>query len=163
MTETDLNIDDKSRLKADIKISLVIGLLFTIVLVVLVGLVPGIMFLFGKKPSDGFMSRCLFILGLLFLPFLIISWTNVLKYFDLRKGKKNVLNTENYELVTGKDNSFILTSDNAKQKIKISNEIVKFIKPEQPLTIEICILSKLILFISHDSINLIDKFDNGKK
>ena len=163
MTEIDLNISDKKRLKSDIKISLVIGLLFSVVLVIIVGLVPGILFIIGKRPSKGFVSRGLYILALLFIPFLVISWTNLLKYIDLKKGKKYNFKTEDYEVLKEKDKAFILTKGDVKHKIKIDNLLIEFVKSPKPLVIEISKLSKFLLFISHDNKNLLDKLYNDEK
>jgi len=160
MTETNLNSNDKLQLKADIKISMVLGLLFSIVLVIIVGLIPGVMFIIGKRPSDGFVTRGLYIFGLLFIPFLAISWTNILKYIDLKKGKKLIIKTDDYEVINKKDTSYILTRGDNKQKIKIDNDLVPFIKLSQPLTMEISKLAKSLLFISHDNNNLLDKLYN---
>lgn len=66
MTQTDLTINDRSRLRDDIKLSLIIGLIFSVALVILVVLIPVTLFLFGKSPSGGFLTRGLYILGLLF-------------------------------------------------------------------------------------------------
>lgn len=164
MTETELNSNDKLRLRADIKISMVLGLLFSIALVIIVGLIPGVMFIFGMRPLDGFVTRGLYIVGLLFIPFLAISWTNILKYIDLRKGKKLIYKTDDYEVINKKHTAYILTQGDNKQKIKIDNELVPFIKPSQPLTMEISNLAKSLLFISHDTDNLLDKLcnDNNK-
>jgi hypothetical protein len=160
MKETELNNNDKLRLRADIKISMMLGLLFSIALVIIVGLVPSVMFIFGKRPADGFVTRGLYIIGLLFIPFLVISWTNILKYIDLRKGKKLIYKTDDYEVINKKDTAYILTRDENKQKIKIDNELAPFIKSSQPLTIEISNLAKSLLFISHDTDNLLDKLYN---
>ena len=157
MTETNLNSNDKLQLMADIKISMLLGLLFSIVLVIIVGLIPGVMFIIGKRPSDGFVIRGLYIFGLLFIPFLAISWTNILKYIDLKKGKKLIIKTDDYEVINKKDTSYILTRGDNKQKIKIDNDLVPFIKLSQPLTMEISKLAKSLLFISHDNNNLLDK------
>lgn len=162
MTEADLNINDKLQLKADIKISMVVGLLFSIALIIIVGLIPGVMFIFGKQPSDGFVTRGLYIIGLLFIPFLVISWKNILKYIDLRKGKKLIIESDNYEVINKKDIAYILTRGDNKQKIKIDNELVPFIKLSQPLTMEISKLAKSLLYISHDNDNLFDKLCNDK-
>jgi len=160
MTETELNSNDKLQLRADIKISMVIGVLFLLTLVIIVGLIPGVMFIFGKRPLDGFVTRGLYIVGLLFIPFLAISWTNILKYIDLKKGKKLIIKTDDFEVINKKDNAYILTRGDNKQKIKIDNELVHFIKLSQPLTIEISKLAKSLLFISHDNDNLLEKLFN---
>lgn len=162
MTETELNSNDKLQLKADIKISMVLGLLFSIALVIIVGLIPGVMFIFGKRPSDGFLTRGLYIIGLLFIPFLAISWTNILKYIDLKKGKKLIIKTDDYEVISKKDTVYILTRGDKKQKIKIDKELVPNINPSQTLTMEISKLTKSLLFISHDNDNLLDKLYNDE-
>ncbi len=122
------------------------------------------MFIFGKRPSDGFLTRGLYIIGLLFIPFLAISWTNILKYIDLKKGKKLIIKTDDYEVISKKDTVYILTRGDKKQKIKIDKELVPNINPSQTLTMEISKLAKSLLFISHDNDNLLDKlYDDENK
>jgi len=162
MIEKELNNNDKLRLRADIKISMMLGFLFSIALVIIVGLIPGVMFVFGKRPSDGFVTRSLYIFGLLLIPFLVISWTNILKYIDLRKGKKLIYKMDDYEVINKKETAYLLTHGDNKQKIKINNELVPLINASQPLTIEISNLSKSLLFISHDRDNLLDKLYNDE-
>jgi len=115
------------------------------------------MFILGKRPSHDFLTRGLYIIGLLFIPFLAISWTNILKCIDLKKGKKLIIKTDSYEIINKKDTAYVLTFGDNKQKIKIDNELVRFIKLSQPLTMEISKVAKSLLFISHDSHNLLDK------
>ena len=162
MAVIELNSNDKLRLRADIKISMVIGLFFPIALVILVGLIPAIMFVFGKRLSGGFVTRGLYIIGLLFLPFLAISWTNILRYIDLKKNKKLNYKTEDYEIVNKKDTAYILTCGDNKRKIKIDNELIPFIDVSQPLTIEVSHFAKSLLFISHGNDNLLNKLGNDK-
>ena len=160
MTQTDLTINDKSRLKDDIKLSLIIVLIFSVALVILVVLIPVALFLFGKSLSDGFLTRGLYILGLLFLPFLAVSRRNLLKYIDLQKGKKVRLKFVDYEIVSKRDNVSIVNNDNTKQKVEIDEKLLKFIDLTQPLTIELSLLTDSLLFISHDSHNWLDKLNN---
>jgi len=160
MTQADLTINDKARLKDDIKLSLIIGVIFSIALVILVGLIPLILFLFGNSPSDGFLTRGLYIIGLLFLPFLAISWDNLLKYIDLQKGRKLILKIIDYEIINKKGKVFIINKDNTKQKVEIDDKLVEFMDLAQPVTIELSPLTKSLLFISHDSNNWLDKLDN---
>ena len=162
MTEADLNNHDKFQLRVDIKISMLLGFLFSLALVIIGGLILGVMFIFGKRPFDGFVTRSLYIIGLLFIPFLAISWTNILKYIDLKKGKKIIIKTDDYTVIYKKDIVYILTSSDDKQKIKIDSKLVSFIKLSQPLKIEISKLTKSLLFISHDNDNLLDKLYNGE-
>jgi hypothetical protein len=162
MTETDLNSNDKLQLKADIKISMLLGLLFSLAIVVLIGLILGVMFIFGQRPSDGFVIRFLYIIGFSFLPLLAVSWTNILKYIDLKKGKKLIFKTVDFEIKNKKDKAYILIQGNNKLKIKIDKELVSFINPSQTLTIEISNLAKSLLFISHGNDNLLDKQNNDE-
>jgi len=67
------------------------------------------MLIIGKRTSDGFVTRGLYIIGLLFIPFLAISWTNIIKYIDLRKGKKLIFKTNDFELISKTDTTYILT------------------------------------------------------
>lgn len=159
MTEAILNYKDKLRLRSEIKISMVLGLLFSVALVVIVLLIPGVMFFFDKRPSEGFVTRGLFIVGHLLIPFLAISWKNILKYLDLIKGKKLLFKTVEYEIFNIKDKAYILIHGNINQKISIDRNLVSLIKPTQPLTIEITILAKSLLFISHNEDNLLDKIN----
>jgi hypothetical protein len=55
MTVTELNSKHKLRLRADTKISMVLGLLFSID-VILVGSISSLMFIFSKQPSKGFIT-----------------------------------------------------------------------------------------------------------
>ena len=157
MTEADLNNHDKFQLRVDIKISMLLGFLFSLALVIIGGLILGVMFIFGKRPFDGFVTRSLYIIGLLFIPFLAISWTNVLKYIDLKKEKKIIIKTNDFTVINKKDTAYILTSSGNKQKIKIDKKLVPLIKLSQTLTIEISKVAKSLLFISHDNDNLLDK------
>ena len=160
MTKADLTINDKSRLKDDIKLSLIIGLIFSVALAIIVGLIPLILFLLGKSPSHDFLTRGLFIIGLLFLPFLVVSWKNLLKYIELQNGKKLTLKVDDYEIINTKGKSFIINMDNTRQKVEIDQKLMKFIDLTQPLTVELSPLTNSLLFISHDSHNLLDKLDN---
>jgi len=102
MTERELTETDVKRIKDDIKLTLILGFLFTVVLIIIVFIIPTILILF-KKPADGFMKRGLIIMGLLSLPLLGISWKNIVKYIDLRKGKKTNFETSDYEIKKEKD------------------------------------------------------------
>jgi hypothetical protein len=162
MTEIELNNNDKQKLKVEIKISMILGLLISIVLVVIVGVIPGLLFLFGKQPSEGFLGRSFFTLVLLFIPFLAISWTNILKYIDLKKGKKQNITTTNYKIIKKKDNTFIVIHNGKQKKIKIDHKLIDYINLSQPLILEISKFTKSLLFISHDNDNLLDKLYNDE-
>lgn len=156
MKDTHLNSNDKLQLIGDIKISIFLALLFSVAIMIVFGLIIGFIFLFGK-PSDGFVTRSIYIIGISFFPLLAVSRTNILKYIDLKNGKKLIIKTNDYVVINKKDTAYILTRDNNKQKVKIDNELVPLIKSSQPLTIEISCFAKSLLFISNNNENLLDK------
>ena len=159
MTEVELNNSDKLRLKNDMKLSLILGLLFTIILVTIVAIILGILFFFDKQPTDGFITRSLYILGGLSIPLVGISWKNIIKFIDLKKGVKIRFTSMNYEIKTGKDETFIIAIDNNNQKIKIYDNMETYIESPKPLIVEMSKLTKTLLFISHDTENLLEKFE----
>jgi len=155
-TETELTQADKTTLKQDIKISLIIGLLFCVALVLIVAIGPAMFLLFGKHPADGFVTRGLFILGFLFIPFVAVSWINILKYADIKRGKKVAIMTTDYEIIKTKSSVSLRLKDNDNRKIEVWEELLPLIHTSRPLKIDIAILSKTIVFISHDNKNLLD-------
>ena len=95
----------------------------------------------------------------MFLPFLAISWKNLLKYVDLRKGKKTKLIITDYEVINKKGKAVITDKDNSKQKVEIDERLLEFIDLARPLNIELSQLTNSLLFISHDSHNLLEEFE----
>lgn len=83
-----------------------------------------------------------------------------MKYIDFQKGKKVRLKFVEYEIVSKKGNVSIINNDNIKQKIEIDEKLLEFIDLTQPLTIELSLLTNSLLFISHDSYNLLDKLNS---
>jgi len=154
MTSTKLTPIDKIQIKADIGLSFVIGLLFCTVTIFLVFLVPFGAYLFGSGVKEGFVNRSLFVIGLLFIPFLAISWTNILKYVDLVRDKKIKFEVTTFDVEIKKDSILILTSNN--YKFKIFDNILPSLITDKPLTIEFLPLSKKVLFISHDDQNYLE-------
>ena len=159
MTELELNNSDKLRLKNDMKLSLILGLLFTIILVTILAIILGVLFLFGKQPTDGFVTRSLFCLAVFSITVVGISWKNVIKFVDLKKGLKIRFISKEYVIKKEKDEAFIIATDNDNQKIKIYDNMETYIQSPKPLIIEMTKLSKTLLFISHDTDNLIEKFE----
>lgn len=154
--ELELTQADKTTLKQDIKISLIVGLLFCVALFILVTVGPVLFVLFGYRPADGFVNRGLFILGLFFIPFFAVSWKNFLKYADIKRGKKLVIETTDYEINKSKSSVSLRLKDNENRKIEVWDELLPLIDVSRPLKIDIAILSKTIIFISHDNKNLLD-------
>jgi hypothetical protein len=155
--EIELTEVDKTTLKQDIKVSLIVGLLFCVALIFIVAIGPALFLLFAKRPAEGFVSRGLFILGLLFLPFVAISWKNFLKYADIKRGQKLAIVTTDYEINKTKSSVSLLLKDNENRKIEIWEELLPLIDVSRPLKIHIAILSKAIIFISHDNKNFLNE------
>jgi hypothetical protein len=153
--ETELTKADKTTLKKDIRISLIIGLLFFVTLIVILAIGPTLFLLFGKRPTDGFVTRGLLIFALLFIPFAFVSWKNILKYADIKIGKKLAIVTTHYEIDKTKSSVSLRLNDNDNRKIEVWEELLPLIDITKPLKIEIAILSKTIIFISHDHKNLL--------
>ena len=158
MNELELNQADKNRIKADIKLTLILGLLFTIVLIVIVFIIPTILILF-KKPTDGFVKRGLIIIGLLSLPMLVISWKNIFKYFDLKNGNKISFRTTDYEIKKEMEGFILRTRTPLKLKFDLYDKLPDLIKLGEPIIIESTRLSKTLLYISQDNENLLEKVE----
>jgi hypothetical protein len=159
MTEIELTDTDKQRIKDDIKLTLIIGLLFSVALMVVVLVIPLILYFFGKT-ADGFLRRSLLIIGGLSLPFLAVSWKNIFKYIDLRIGRKRAIKTKDYKIEETKDGFVLKMQSPLKLKLDLCDKIPALIKVTEPLTIEITKLSKTLLFISQDSENLLVKVED---
>jgi len=80
MIETELTEADKKRIKADISLTFIIIMLFTLALVLFFGIGFGIAYLFGLRPTESVDKRILVGLSVLSLPLMLISWKNILKY-----------------------------------------------------------------------------------
>jgi len=157
MQETEMTVADKKSLRQSIKNSLIIGLLFCIALAFIVGIIPAVMFFIGRQLTDGFVNRGLFILGLLFIPYLAVSWKSLLKFIDIRRGKKISIETSQYEIQKTKRSVYIRTNDNPKHRFEIWDELVPLLNLTRPIKIEVAKISKTIIFISNDNHNLLDK------
>ncbi len=159
MNEIQLTQADKKRIKTDIKLTSIIGLIFCVALIVLVLIIPLILYFFGKT-ADGFGRRSLFIIGGLSLPFIAISWTNILKYIDLRIGKKMNIRTGDFEIKKTKEGFILKTKSPLKLKFDLWDEMPPLIKVTEPITFELTKLSKTLLFISQDTVNLLEKIED---
>jgi hypothetical protein len=159
MNEIQLTEADKDRIKTDIKLTSIIGLIFCVALIVLVLIIPLILYFFGKT-ADGFGRRSLFIIGGLSLPFIAISWTNILKFIDLRIGKKMNIKTQDYEIEKTKEGFILKTKSPLKLKLDLWDEMPPLIKVTEPITFELTKLSKTLLFISQDTVNLLEKIED---
>jgi hypothetical protein len=159
MKEFELNNADRERISVDIKLTIILGTLLVLAIIILIGLVPLGLFLFGKAPADGFVKRGLFILSFVVLLYIALTWRNLIKYIDLRNGKKISFRTTDYELKKEKDGLLLLTKSPLKLKLDVYDDLQNLIKQSDSLTIEISKLSKTLLFISHDSENLLERIE----
>ncbi|MCB9034287.1 MAG: hypothetical protein H6553_10650 [Chitinophagales bacterium] len=156
MQELELTKTDKAILKQDINISFIVGFVFCVALFILVIVGPILFVLFGYRPADNFVSRGLFTLGLFFILFIAVSWKNILKFVDIKRGKKLVIETTDYEIKKTKNSVLLRLKDNENRTIEIWEELLPLIDISRPLKIDIAILSKTIIFISHNNKNLLD-------
>ncbi|WP_188502626.1 hypothetical protein [Pontibacter amylolyticus] len=156
----ELNQADRGRIKVEIKLPLILGLLFSIALLALIFVVPSILFSLNKPTeTDEFIKRGLFILVLLLLPMLSISWKSIIKYIDLKKGNKIRFRTADYEITKEKEGYTLRIRTPLKLKYNLYDKLPELIKPREPITIELTALSKTLLFISQDSENLLEKVE----
>lgn len=164
MIELELSQADRKRIKDDIKLTSILGLIFSIVLIILVLIIPLILYFFNKTAdADGFARRSLLIIGGLSLPLIAVSWKNIFKYIDLRTGKKVNFNTIDYAIEKTKDGFVLTIKSPLKTKFDLYDEMPDLIKTTDPITIETTKLSKTLLFISNNSDNLLEKIENEDK
>jgi hypothetical protein len=159
MNSMELSQADKKRIKDDIKLTFIFGILIVLALILLVTIGPLIYKLFGGEPKAGLGKRLLIIVGGLSIPLVAVSWMNILKYCDLLSGKKIVITSSYFRVERTKDDAFLITKAPRKLKLRIYESIVPLIDPSEPLTIQITKLSKTLLFASHDTTNLIEKVE----
>lgn len=153
----ELNNNDKKRIWLELKISTIIPSILFALIVILLTVVLGITGFFTKvKP--GFMNRTLTILVCLFIPFLYFVWLSAKKYIDLKRNIKIRIQVKEYEIEKGKNNFYVISKrDNF--KVKIFEDLIPLIDISSPLTVEFTKYSKVLLFVSHDNLNLLDKID----
>jgi len=163
MNELELSQSNKDRIKGNIKVTLTLGLLFTIALIAVVLVIPTILVLFNIKPDEGLIKRGLIIIGALFLPMLVISWKNIIKYIELKSGKKARLMTGDYEIKEKKDGFVLRINTPLKLEFDLHDKLPELIKLKEPITIELTQLSRTLLFISQDNVNLLDMVERTNK
>ncbi len=163
MTEKKLTNADKKRIKDDISLTFIFVTLFTLALILLFAIGFGVAYLFGVRPSNGFGTRVLIAIGTLSLPLLLIGWTNIIRFIDIRRAKKILITTTDYKIETKKEGSVLVTTTKPKIKLDLYDKIVPLLRPTDAINIEISKLSKTLLFLSHDSENLIEKIDREEE
>lgn len=148
---------DRTRIRLDIKISIFFSsMIFGGILVLL--LAAFVALYFFTNPTAGFFNRALYIQSLLIALYFIFQWNNLLKYIDLKKGKKIRFETDSYKIKMNK-NSTILLTENPNMKFRIDDNIVPLIDQNKMLSLEFTKNSKTLLFLSNDNINLLDEIE----
>ncbi len=153
----ELNNNDKKRIWLELKISTIIPIILFSLILILLALGFGITTFFVKVKS-GFLNRILTILLFLFIPFLYFVYLSSIKYFELKRNSKIRIQIRDYEIEKVKNNVFIVSKkDNF--KIKIFEDLIPLIDLNSPLIVEFTKYSKVLLFVSNDNLNLLDKIE----
>jgi hypothetical protein len=157
MNEVQLTQADRERIKTDIKLTSIIGLLFSVALLVLVFVIPLILYFIGK-PADGFAKRSMQIICLLLLPFIAVSWSNIFKGLDLIVGRKINFQTTDYQVKETKD-GFVLKIISP-YKIEFDLFIIpSTLRDSDSITVEIGKLSKTLLHLAQGNENLLERIE----
>jgi hypothetical protein len=154
MEITDL---DRRRIKLDIRISLLLSSVFfggIMLLILIIALVAYCL----PNPTNGFLNRFLYIESIFIFLYLMFQWNNLLKYFDLIKGKKVRIETKNYEVKKTKKSTLLITK-NPTFKFQIDDSLLPLIDINKTLFFEFTQNSKILLFISNDSKNLLEEIE----
>jgi len=154
MEITDL---DRKRIKLDLRISLLISSVIfggIVLLILIIAFVTHCL----TNPTNGFLNRFLYIEAIFFFLYLTFQWNNLLKYFDLRKGKKVRIETKNYEVRKTKKSTLLITK-NPNFKFQINDSLLPLIDINKMLFFEFTQNSKTLLFISNDHMNLLDEIE----
>ncbi len=153
----ELNNNDKKRIWLEIKISTIIPTILFVLLLSILVIGSGITtFFINVKP--GFLNRSLTILLFLFIPFLYFVWLSAIKYIDLKRNTKITIQLGNYEFKKRKNDIFVV-SEKENFKMKIFEDLIPLIDVNSPLTVEYTKYSKVLLFVSNDNQNLLDKIE----
>ena len=153
----ELNNNDKKRIWLEIKISTIIPTILFVLLLSILVMGSGITtFVVNVKP--GFLNRSLTILLFLFIPFLYFVWLSAIKYIALKRNTKITIQLGNYEFKKRKNDIFVV-SEKENFKMKIFEDLIPLIDVNSPLTVEYTKYSKVLLFVSNDNQNLLDKIE----
>ena len=157
MDELELTQKDNERIKTQIRLTQIIVLLFTIALVLLLGVIPFGLYFFGLNFADGWIQRGGLILAMSSLPVIVISLMNVVKFVDLKMGKKLKLETSDYDIKKIKDDTILQIHAPLKLKLDLYDGLLPLLKTSEPITIEIAKRSKMLLSITQGGDNLLDQ------
>ena len=146
MTEEKLTIDDRKKIKLDLKVSFILGAIFLVAVLLFIVITFAVGALFDIKLKEGFLVRASYIFGAFFLLFCFVWGSYIKHYVDLVKGIKVTLNLTSYKIETEKDKSFIISNTPNYERIEIYEGYIQFINVTKPL--KICKLPKIGLFKS---------------
>jgi hypothetical protein len=163
MTEKELTNADKKRIKDDISLTFIFVTLFVLAFILLFAIGFGVAYLFGVRPTSGFGTRVLIGIAALSFPIPLIAWKNIIRFIDIRRAKKLLITTSDYKIENKKDGPVLVTTTKPKLKLDLYDSIIPLLRPTDPINIEISKLSKTLLFISHDSENLIEKVEREEE
>lgn len=161
MTEGSLTNRDIERIRIDINLGLIFAAGIVIAGLVLIG-IGMIVISFFLSPKEGILTRTLMILfgGLIF--YVLIISRHFLQFFELRRGKKICFTTNDFKIKRSRNGLKLVTNSPIKLSFLIHDGLDKVIDSKQSLNFEVAKLSKTLLFLSHDSENLIEKVEIEK-
>ena len=153
----ELNNNDRKRIRLELKISTIIPIILFVIIVIILAIGSEITGVFVTIKS-GVLNRSLTILLFLFVPFLYFIWLSLLKYIDLKRNNKIRIQIDDYEIKKVKNNVFVVSEKN-NFRIKIFEDLTPLIDINYPLSIEFTKLSKVLLFVSNNNQNLLDRIE----
>jgi len=107
------------------------------------------------KVKPGFLNRTLTILVFIFIPFLYFVSLSAIKYIDLKRNSKIRIQVEIMKLKKVRIFFFVSKKDNF--KIKIFEDLIPLIDINPPLIVKFAKYSKVLLFVSNNNLNLLNK------
>jgi len=101
------------------------------------------------------LNRTLTILVFIFIPFLYFVSLSAIKYIDLKRNSKIRIQVEIMKLKKVRIFFFVSKKDNF--KIKIFEDLIPLIDINPPLIVKFAKYSKVLLFVSNNNLNLLNK------
>ncbi|MEY4875071.1 MAG: hypothetical protein RL708_220 [Bacteroidota bacterium] len=155
--QTNITKADRRRIIDDIKLSSIIAVGFTIILLCVLFIIPFFLIVFEIiQPKQGISSRSVYLVCLMAIPLIFIVAKNTLKYIDVLVGKKYVYKLNDYKIDSEEDILYWRTHAGKKRSVVLDEEIVALINQNQPLILEVSKFGKVLLFISYDTKNLLE-------
>ncbi|MGZ3861702.1 MAG: hypothetical protein ACXVPN_00545 [Bacteroidia bacterium] len=159
MVEEKLSITDRKVIREEIKASYVVGIAFLIFGAFILFIFFGAS-LMHINISHIFIVRAVSIYGIYFLVTLFVWVSYYQHYMDLIKGAKIKVELNTYELVVKKKRTYLVSEEwKHEQHLEIDESILPHIDTLKPLKLELGKRSHVILFISHDAENYLNRKD----